>query len=204
MQGIWTNTTTTPLERQSEFAGRVFLTDEELSEIDLQAAQNRDRPPPPDSTGAYNSFWLDSGKWFRQTSLIVDPPDGTLPAKTARVQKRDDALAAVRRRPPTSWEDMNLYDRCITRGLPGAMIPGFYNHNHQLLHTPDYVVLAVEMIHDARIIPLDGRPRLPSHLGQWLGDAQGHWDGETEGNYALRNILRGARGEEKAAAQAPK
>jgi hypothetical protein len=71
--------------------------------------------------------------------------------------------------PPASWEDLNAYDRCITRGLPGAMMPGFYNHNYQIVQAPGYVAILVEMIHDVRIIPLDGRPHLNSRLRQWMG-----------------------------------
>ena len=179
LQGVWTNTTTTPMERPDEYAGRSALTDEERAELDALAESYRDRKPPPGSTGAYNSFWVDRGTRSAQTSLVVDPPDGRLPALTARVRERDAAVAASRNAAPDSFTDLNLYDRCITRGLPGAMIPGFYNHNYQILQTPDYVVVLVEMIHDARIVPLDGRARLSPSVGQWLGDSRGRWEGDT-------------------------
>ena len=179
LQGVWTNTTTTPMERPDEYAGRSALTDEERAELDALAESYRDRKPPPGSTGAYNSFWVDRGTRSAQTSLVVDPPDGRLPALTARVRERDAAVAASRNAAPDSFTDLNLYDRCITRGLPGAMIPGFYNHNYQILQTPDYVVILVEMIHDARIVPLDGRARLSPSVGQWLGDSRGRWEGDT-------------------------
>ena len=113
-------------------------------------------------------------------SLIVDPPDGRYPARTERVRERDAAFAAMRDGTTfDTWYDLNLYDRCITRGMPGAMIPGFYNHNYQILQTPDHVVTLVEMIHEARIIPLDGRAHLPSQIGQWLGDSRARWEGDT-------------------------
>ena len=113
-------------------------------------------------------------------SLIVDPPDGRYPARTERVRERDAAFAAMRDGTTfDTWYDLNLYDRCITRGMPGAMIPGFYNHNYQILQTPDHVVTLVEMIHDARIIPLDGHAHLPSQIGQWLGDSRARWEGDT-------------------------
>ena len=179
LQGIWTNTTTTPMERPVEYEGRTVLTDEERAELDALAASYQDREPPPGSTGAYNSFWVDRGQRSAQTSLVIDPPDGRLPALTDRVRDRDAAVAASRNAAPDSYTDLNLYDRCITRGLPGAMIPGFYNHNYQILQTPDHVVILVEMIHDARIVPLDGRPRLPAAAGQWLGDSRARWEGET-------------------------
>ena len=81
--------------------------------------------------------------------------------------------------PPASHEDFDVYDWCISRALPGAMMPGFYNHNYQILQTPGYVVINVEMIHDARIIPLDGRAHVPPRILQWLGDSRGRWDGDT-------------------------
>ena len=179
LQGTWTNTTTTPMERPSEYEGRTALTDEERAELDALAASRRDREPPPGSTGAYNSFWVESGQRSAQTSLVVDPPDGQLPALTDRVRERDAAVAASRNAAPDSYTDLNLYDRCITRGLPGAMIPGFYNHNYQIFQTPDHVVILVEMIHDARIIPLDGRAPAPEGVGQWLGHSRARWEGET-------------------------
>jgi hypothetical protein len=181
LQGTWTNSTTTPLERPSDVAGKVTLTPQERAARDatLSAAAAVQRPPQPGDTGFYNAFWLEAGKSSARTSLLVDPPDGKLPALTPGARKQADALEAVRRRPPTSWMDMNTYDRCISRGLPGAMMPGFYNHNYQILQTPAYVAIVVEMIHDARIIPLDGRPHLGSALKQWMGDSRGRWEGET-------------------------
>ena len=180
LQGVWTNRTTTPLERPSEFEGRAVLSHEERAEIDAQAEAARDRPPPPGQTGGYNSFWLDRGVRNNQTSLIVDPPDGRYPARTERVRESDAAFAALRDGTRfDTWQDLNLYDRCLTRGMPGAMIPGFYNHNYQILQTPDYVVVLVEMIHDARIIPLDGRAHLPPQIGQWMGDSRARSEGDT-------------------------
>ena len=211
LQGTWTNTTTTPLQRSDKFEGRAVITDEERAELDAQATGSRERPPTEsrsaewrrrDAQGAYNSFWVDRGTRSTQTSLIVDPPDGRFPSLTKRVRERDAAWLKTRSAVPPlpdSWEDLNLYDRCITRGLPGAMIPGFYNHNYQILQTPDHVVILVEMIHDARIIPLDGRPHLPPPLHQWLGDSRAHWEGDTlvvetinfdsKGDQRVRNLV---------------
>ena len=157
-----------------------MLSEEERAEFAAQAEAARDRPPPPGQTGSYNSFWFDRGLRSTRMSLIVDPPDGRYPARTERVRERDAAFAAMRDGTTfDTWYDLNLYDRCITRGMPGAMIPGFYNHNYQILQTPDHVVILVEMIHDARIIPLDGRAHLPSQIGQWLGDSRARWEGDT-------------------------
>ena len=180
LQGIWTNRTTTPLERPSELGERAVLSDEERAALDAEADAARDQPPPPGRTGGYNDFWLDRGVRTNQTSLIVDPPDGRYPARTERVRESDAAFAALRDGTRfDTWEDLNLYDRCITRGMPGAMIPGFYNHNYQIMQTPDHVVIFVEMIHDARIIPLDGRAHLTSRVGQWMGDSRARWEGDT-------------------------
>ena len=181
LQGVWSNTTTTPMERPSELAGKALLTDEERAELDTEAASNVDRPPPPGSTGAYNNFWFERGIRTNQTSWVVDPPDGRLPPVTPRAQQQADDLAAVREAPsyPTTWEDVNIYERCITRGIPGTMMPGFYNHNYLILQTPDYVVLRAEMIHDTRIIPIDGRAHISPDIRQWLGDSRGHWEGDT-------------------------
>ena len=206
LQGVWTNRTTTPLERPDNYEGQEVLSSEERAELDAQAEANRDRPPPPGRTGAYNSFWLDRGLRNDRTSLIVDPPDGKYPALTDRVRESDATFAAMRDGTEfDTWEDLNLYDRCITRGMPGAMVPGFYNHNYQILQTPDHVVILVEMIHDARIIPLDGRAHLPSQLGQWLGDSRAHWEGETlvvettnltpKGDERVRNLVHAASAE---------
>ena len=146
LQGAWTNTTTTPLQRPAELAQRENLTIEERAELDEQRARTEQRAcatelvvlqqaPPPTSTGSYNSFWLEQGTRTLQTSLIVDPPHGRLPAVTPRAQRRADDLVAVRASPsyPTTWEEPSVFERCITRGLPASMMPGFYNHNYQIL-----------------------------------------------------------------------
>ncbi len=118
-----------------------------------------------------------------QSSLVVDPPDGRLPPLTPRGQAEEKRLKATREEiggpPPNSYEDFDVYDRCITRALPGAMLPGFYNHNYEILQTPTYVVIWVEMIHDARIIPVDGRSHVSQGIRQWFGDSRGRWEGDT-------------------------
>ena len=181
LQGAWTNSTTTPLERPDKLAGKTTLTEAERAAQDaaLAAALSATVPQRPGDTGAYNAFWMEAGKASARTSLLVDPPDGKMPALTPEARKQAEALEAVRRQPPRSWMDMNTYDRCISRGLPGAMMPGFYNHNYQILQAPGYVAIVVEMIHDSRVIPLDGRPHLGPALKQWMGDSRGRWEGET-------------------------
>lgn len=179
LQGIWTNTTTTPLQRPDELAGRDVLTDEERVTRDEESARNADQPPPPGETGAYNDFWFERGRLSTRTSLIVNPADGKLPSLTPRASALAETIRARRYGPKDSVDAFHLYDRCITRALPGGMMPGFYNHNYNIMQTPDYVVVYVEMIHDARIIPLDGRSHVASSIRQWLGDSRGHWDGDT-------------------------
>jgi hypothetical protein len=103
-----------------------------------------------------------------------------VPAYTPAAQKRWEAIDAARKaRPADSWLDRHTYDRCITRGMPGAMMPGFYNHNYHIMQTPTHVAIVVEMIHDARIVPMDKRPYVGSGIKQWLGDSRGHWEGNT-------------------------
>jgi hypothetical protein len=181
LQGIWTNTTTTPLERLPEAGEKQVLTEEERTELARKVAErvNADTRRPG-QVGAYNEFWFERGTLNTRTSLIVDPPDGKVPAYAPAAQKRWEAIDAARKaRPADSWLDRHSYDRCITRGMPGAMMPGFYNHNYHILQTPTHVAIVVEMIHDARIIPLDGRPHLNNGISQWLGDSRGRWEGDT-------------------------
>jgi len=183
LQGLWTNTTTTPLQRPANFGSKATLTQSERAELDRQADRYRDAPPPPGNPGAYNDFWFERGRHNDQTSLVVDPANGRLPAKTlegeAYQKKLDQSRYEDSGVPPDSWENFDVYDRCITRAMPGAMMPGFYNHNYRIVQTPSYVAIYVEMIHDVRMIPLDGRPHLPKSVHQWLGDSRGHWEGDT-------------------------
>jgi hypothetical protein len=180
LQGYWTNTTTTPLQRPADLKDKAVLTEAELAERDKIVAEraNQDRPPGTGNPGTYNDFWYERGVLNQRTSLIVDPPDGRLPALTPEAQKRA-ADARAGHGPSDSPEDRSAFERCITRSLPGAMLPGFYNHNYYIVQTPTYVVINVEMIHDARIIPVDGRPQGGSAIREWLGTSRGHWEGNT-------------------------
>jgi hypothetical protein len=146
------------------------------------------------ATGYYNNFWLDWGtKPTGRTSIIIDPPNGRIPPVTPEfarhtAQRREQVLA--RGVPKTdwgvtgngladSWLDFQLNDRCITWSAGPPMLPGPYNNTYMIFQTPDYVAILVEMIHDTRIIPLDGRPHLPSSIRQYLGDMRGRWEGDT-------------------------
>ncbi len=172
LQGLWTNSTTTPLERPAAMADQAVLTDEEVAALDAQAVGRNDRPPRPGDPGTYNEFWWERGTRLKQTSLVVDPPDGRIPAMT-----RDGQARAGWDRGADSWTNRNLAERCITRGAPKR--PGGYNNNFLLLQTPGYVAILQEMIHEVRIIPLDGRPHIGDGIRLWMGDSRGRWDGDT-------------------------
>ena len=207
LQGLWTNATVTPFERPAELAAKPVLTEEEAAEFETRAVQARDADrrvgtgTDADVALAYNQFWYDRGTKVvasRRTSLVVDPPDGKVPALTSEGQRLADARAAARRRSPADGpEDRPLAERCIlwpTAGPP--MIPAGYNNNYQILQTPDYVAILIEMIHDVRIIPLDGHPHAAQNIRQWLGDSRGHWEGNTlvvnTTNFTNKTNFRGA------------
>ena len=180
LHGIWTNTTTTPMQRPEDLKGREFLTDEERATRNPGSGLSTEVRSTYMPTGAYNDYWLEKGELSERTSLIVDPPNGRYPAMTPGAQQRQQKMrAAFLGDGIDSWKDLRPYDRCITRGMPDAMSPGFYNHNSQILQTPDHVVILVEMIHDARIIPLEGRGQLSPSVKQWLGYSRGRWEGDT-------------------------
>jgi len=189
LQGIWTNATLTPLERPPELAGKEFFTPAEAAAFEKQGrernnADRRDSNAEADLAVGYNAVWWDRGTHVvstRRTSLIVDPPDGRIPPLTPQAQRNAAARAeAARLRPADGAEDRSLADRCIVRGTAvPPMLPAGYNNNYQILQTPEHVAILIEMIHDARIIPLDGRPHLGRKIPQWLGDSRGRWDGNT-------------------------
>jgi hypothetical protein len=179
LQGIWTNATLTPFERPAQFAGKATITEQEATEMEKRAQNNRvDSEPRPGDTGSYNQVFFDSGTtWLstRQSSLVVEPSDGRVPVKPAAAAQRDYDLAHVADAP----EHQTTWERCITRGVPAGMFPAGYDNAYQILQSPGYVVIFSEMIHEARIIPLDGRAHLPKNVRQWNGDSIGHWDGDT-------------------------
>jgi hypothetical protein len=179
LQGTWTGATITPFERPAELAGKEFLTEKEAKALESRAADNRvDRAPNPGDTGSYNQFWFDSGTQVvksRRTSLVIEPRDGRVPVRPEAEAKRDYNATHN----ADSYEYMSVWDRCITRGVPGGMFPAGYNNAYQILQVPGYVVILYEMIHNARIIPLDGRPHLPSSVKLWDGDSRAHWEGNT-------------------------
>jgi hypothetical protein len=186
-QGVWDRRTITPLERPERLAGKAFLTPEEIIAYERESAARPDgRPLDAGRAGIsvhdpqdldYGSTVLATG----QTSLVVDPPDGRIPPYTQAANERATAAATLRanRGSADSWTDRSLNERCMTWGMPNGMLPQAYNNNIQIIQTQNEVMILTEMVHDARIIPIDGRPHIPANITQWHGDARGHWEGET-------------------------
>jgi hypothetical protein len=185
LQGVWTNITITPLERPANLAGKEFFTAAEARQyekdtVDRNNADRRDGGAQADLNRAYNDAWYDRGTKVVETlrtSLNIDPADGRIPRKA---QQGAAAAPVGFGRPPEGPEDRSLPERCIlwpTAGPP--MMPSFYNNNYQIVQSPGFVTILVEMIHDARVIPLDSRAHVPAGIRQWMGDSRGHWEGNT-------------------------
>ena len=166
LRGVWNNSNKTPLERRT--AAEI-----ERGRLAQQAVIEATR-----GTGA---GWVEQVAEADREALVIDPPDGRipelLPAAKQRLIARENAREG--RGEADSWLDRNSWERCISRTLPIAMIPNIYNANYHVLQTPDHVVIVMEMIHEARIIPLDGRPHVAPGVRQWLGDSRGRWEGDT-------------------------
>jgi hypothetical protein len=186
LQGTWSNSTIVPLERPDAFKGRESLTEQETKER-FEKHRALLWTKREGDTGFYNEFWWEWGKDTNRTSLIIDPPDGKLPLTAqAKELARQRPLAFMSEGndgdpvpAPGSWLDLNSFDRCITRSLPGAMMPGFYGHYYDILQTRDHVAIRIELIHDVRFIPLRGGAHVGDGIRQWLGDSRGHWEGDT-------------------------
>ena len=196
LQGIWNHGTATPLERPDAQSGREFLTEEEIAEVNLNAAtfasseRRGDLSKDRDVGLAYNQFWWDRGLSDGRTALIVDPPSGKIPYMSTTQPTPGF------RQPRTSDgpEDRNLWERCITRGVP--RLGGAYNNNFRLIQAPGYVVILHEMVHESRIVPMDGRPHVNADIRQWNGDSRGRWEGETlvveTTNFSDKTSFRGS------------
>jgi len=190
LQGVWSNATTTPLQRPAKWAGRDTLTKEEVAELDKETDVGTDaraeRGTAADVGGAYNRFWWDRGYSDGRTSLIIDPPDGRIPKLTPEAQKREEAERRLQQTNEggrgagefAGPEDLALYTRCVVRAPLPRTSTG-YNNNYQIVQMPGYVAILQEQMHETRIIPLDGRPHLNGGVRQWLGDSRGHWEGDT-------------------------
>jgi hypothetical protein len=199
LQGMWDFAQLTPFERPGDFAGRETISEEEAEEfaqkrVETTNKDRRDGGAAADVERAYNDFWWDFGtRVSKQSSLVVDPPDGRLPPTTADAQER----AAQRRNKYDNPEERPLPERCILGFNSGPpMVPSAYNNNVRIVQTPGRVVIVNEMIHSARIVDLSGRPHFPSQMRFLTGDSIGRWDGDTlvvdTTNYAKEGVFRGS------------
>jgi hypothetical protein len=195
LQGVWNDATSTPLQRPGGVGAKETLNDEEAEEFQKQLANDlsrdrRDGGADVDVNRAYNEHWMDSRRLKitadHRTSLIVDPPEGRIPPLVTLSPEREKARAAraaanarFNAGLPENYLDMSLPVRCIIRTDSPPYLPTIYNNDFQIFQSPGYVVIAPEMIHSARVIPLDGRPHINKNLKQWLGDSRGHWEGNT-------------------------
>src|SRR5688572_3321875 len=196
LEGVWENNSATPLERPAQFAAKPRLTDAELADLERRAKTlfspdaeatfgdalyqtllaNR-TPTGLGATGSYSQNWLPDRYFEHRTSLIVDPPDGRLPPPTPQGARSRTALVSRFGRPAASAQDMTLPDRCIHYGFPDLFAA--YMSVYRIVQTPEYVEIQMEKITDTLIIPIDGRPHLPSAMRQYLGDSRGRWEGDT-------------------------
>src|ERR1700677_442569 len=191
LQGMWPGNMGVPLQRSESREPRTTLTDEESAQRKAQA--RKQAQADNESTAASDSkttigppsYWVEAGTPTRQTSLISDPPNGRLPPLTPEEQKlRKEARGGKGfpgewRGEADSYDDLNIYYRCITRGVLGSIIPVVYNNGNEILQAPGLVIIRNEMIHETRVIPLDGRPHLSPAIRQYMGDSRGHWEGNT-------------------------
>jgi hypothetical protein len=211
LQGTFSNRTITPFERPANVNGREFFTPEEVATMEKNAAgrsgdEDRNKGTRGDVERAYNDFWWDRGTKVTtlRTSMVVDPPDGKVPALTEEARKRqaDEGKrpafrgAGANGRGTDTWLDRSTFERCITRGLPGAMSPTAYNNNYRITQSPGYVAIQIEMLGGTRVIPTDGRPHVNSSIRQWMGDSTGRWEGDTlvveTTNFTDKILYRGA------------
>jgi hypothetical protein len=198
LEAVWTNDSITPLQRPAAWAGKTSLTDTEVAqlkkasqkleeagdalfgdELIIDALDGKQQSASHDTeTGNYNGFWLPNRDIDNRTSLIVDPVDGRIPPETPAAQARRAALAEQRRLHPADGpESRGLSERCLTFGVP--RFQAAYSSVYQIVQSPSHVVFRMETIHEARIIPIDGRPHVSDAIRQWMGDSRGHWEGDT-------------------------
>jgi hypothetical protein len=187
LQGVWDYRTITPLERRPELGDREFYTDDEVAQLEGRAARRMDAPPDPNAPAnlVHAQYLTDPGRRVddaHRTSLIVDPPNGKMPPLTPAALERQAAARAANAGARSggkadSYRDRTLLERCITRGLPGAILPGLYNNNIRISQSPGFVAIVHEMVHETRVVPLDGSPY--TGLRGYMGESRGHWEGDT-------------------------
>ena len=211
LQGTYSNRTITPFERPATVGGREFFTAEEAAALEKRAQEQsgdegRSKGTRGDVERAYNDFWWDRGTKVTslRTSLVVDPSDGKVPALTVEAQKRaaDEPRrpafrgAGASGRGADTWLDRSTFERCITRGMPGAMSPTAYNNNYRITQGPGFVAIQIEMLGGTRVIPTDGRRHVGTSIRQWMGNSVARWDGDTlvveTTNFTDKVLYRGA------------
>jgi hypothetical protein len=225
LQGVWNFATATPMERPGQLAGREVLTEQEAAEFEHEIRENasadrREDPArgdgakpvtsaarstaaelSPELRFAYNNFWYDENRTkfveTNRTSLVVDPPDGRIPALTPEATARQAAARSRPRGRIDGPEDRGISERCIIGFNSGPpMTPSYYNNYVQIFQGPGYVAILNEMVHNARIVPLDGRPHVAAHIRQITGDSRGRWEGKTlvveTTNFTTKTPFRGS------------
>ncbi len=206
LQGVWNFSTATPMDRPEELAGKTTLTPEEAAAWEQQLAETRaaneserEDAPLGAQLGYSVRVWFEHGHTLTEhrTSLVVDPPDGRIPAVRPEVAARAELRQLLRNRHAHGPEDRGASERCLLGFNSGPpMTPSAYNNNVQIFQSADHVVVLNEMVHNARIIPLDGRAHLPAQLRQWTGDSRASWDGDTlvveTRNFLGETSLRGS------------
>lgn len=184
LQGLWTNDTITPMERPASLEGREFLTPEEIARMEANVTQRREFADnnivveQGGSLGSYNQIWLDSGDTVLstgQTSLIVDPSNGRAPIRESAAAVRDYYFAHIE----DDYVYHTVWDRCLTRGVPGSMLPAGYNNAYRFIQTPDTFTIVHEMIHDVRVIHLNKEEHIDDRVKLYMGDSVARWEGDT-------------------------
>jgi hypothetical protein len=177
LEGTWTTDDMrgVPMSRPANFGTRIYLTDEEFA----ARAKQRERARQIDDarTGTFRNE--EGSRDFGYTSMVIDPPDGRVPTLTPAAKARPRTQGSFGVGPWEKVQDFSLYDRCITRGMIGSFMPAVYGNGARIIQTPNAIVITYEMIHDTRVIPLDGRPHVGSGIQLWMGDSRGRWEGDT-------------------------
>jgi len=184
LQGVWPSQSMigTPMERDKKLGTRDTLNDEEVAQRARRQFSDFSGTLRPEGKFNISGGWADKGTPNRQASLIVGPPDGRMPALTAEAQARETTRKShwtQKHDSPDTWMDLTHWDRCITLGPVGSVVPNAYDNGQEIVQAPGYVVFRNEMVHEARVIPLDGRPHASPEIRTWMGDSRGHWEGKT-------------------------
>jgi len=189
LQGTWTSDDCigTPMQRPANFGEKLYLTEEDLAKRQDQLAKQRENDKQEFvaegqrvGTGPPSHWGERARRPCKQTSLIIDPPNGRMPELLPEAKARPVPEGAGINNPKAdSWEDFSYYIRCISRGVTGSIFPVIYGNGQQIVQAPGYVTILQEMVHEARVIPLNGRPHASANIRSYMGDPRGHWEGNT-------------------------